>query len=93
MPIYEYEDVSTGRVQEMLRPVTRRDDCPPNLRRVMSRTGRPRMNKAGDFLDPKSADAAIPRALKQMEATLPASEIARQSGFSVNKLKEVWKVK
>lgn len=47
---------------------------------------------AGQALDPGGPDAAIPRALKQLETRHSAREIARQAGWSVNTLKRVWKV-
>lgn len=55
------------------------------------RTGRPPGFKGG-ALDPQSPDAAIPRALKQMEQTQSAREIAKGAGWSVNTLKRTWKV-
>jgi len=44
----------------------------------------------GGAKDPTCAEVAVPRAFKQLEQTLPAREIARQSGFSVNHIKKTW---
>jgi len=55
------------------------------------RTGKPPGFK-GLAADPQSPDAAIPRALKQMEQTQSARAIAKGAGWSVNQLKETWKV-
>jgi hypothetical protein len=43
-------------------------------------------------LDPGHPRKAIPRALKQLEQTVPASRISKDAGFSVNRLKKVWKI-
>ena len=91
MPLYEYEELDTGRLVELSRPMKLRDDCPPNLKRVMSRTSRPRVGRGP--IDPATADAAVPRALKQLEETMPADQIARQSGFSTKEMKRIWNIK
>jgi len=46
----------------------------------------------GQAVDPQSPDAAIPRALKQMEQTQSAREISKGAGWSVNTLKKTWKI-
>jgi hypothetical protein len=92
MPIYEYEDLKTGRLVELSRPMRLRDDCPPNLKRVVSRTGRPRMGRDG-LADPSHADQAVPRALRELENTMPSSEVERQTGFSAKQMKRIWKMK
>jgi hypothetical protein len=55
-----------------------------------------RTGKAPGFnlktLDPGSPDRAIPRALKELEQHEPASRIAKGAGFSVDRLKKVWKI-
>lgn len=45
---------------------------------------------AGQRLDPQSPDAAIPRALRQLEEKQSARAIAREAGWSVNQLKQAW---
>lgn len=92
MPIYEYENLTTGEIIEAFRPVRRRNVCPPNTVRLMSRTGKPRVGKEG-LADPSTADVAVPRALKQLEETVPADRIERESGFSAKTLKRVWGMK
>lgn len=44
----------------------------------------------GVHRDPGSPDVAIPKALKKLEQTQSAREIARGAGFSVNTLKKTW---
>ena len=47
---------------------------------------------AGLSRDPQCADVAIPRALKEMERTQGAKEIAKGAGWSINQLKQTWKI-
>ncbi len=54
-------------------------------------SGRPPGFK-GLAVDPQSPDAAIPRALKQMEQTQSARAIAKGAGWSVDTLKRTWKI-
>lgn len=54
-------------------------------------SGRP-PGVAGQHADPGGPDAAIPRALKELEKTQSAREIARAAGFTVETLKKTWKV-
>jgi hypothetical protein len=44
----------------------------------------------GIHKDPGTPDVAIPRALKKLEQTQNARDIARGAGFSVNTLKKTW---
>jgi len=46
----------------------------------------------GIRLDPQGPDAAIPRALRELEKTTSARAIARGAGWSVNTLKRTWKM-
>lgn len=47
---------------------------------------------SGVATDPQGPDAAIPRALKQLEEKHSARAIAQRAGYSVETLKRVWKV-
>jgi len=47
---------------------------------------------AGIRSDPQGPDMAIPRALRELEKTQSAREIARGAGWSVNTLKRTWKI-
>lgn len=88
MPIYEYE-TKGGRVVEAYRPVAERERLPAGCRRrVVSRLGVVFQPMA----DPGSAHVAVPRALKELEATMPHERIAKETGFSTRKLKKVWKM-
>lgn len=90
MPLYEFENEKTGRTVELFRTVGRRDEVPPGFRRIVSRTSCRVVGQ--EALDPQSADSAIPRALKELEKTSGADRIARDAGYSVNQLKETWKI-
>lgn len=91
MPIYEYLDKLTGELVELSKPIRLRDDCAPNLQRVMSRPARARIG-AG-VADPSHADQAVPRALKEEEQRIGTSELERLSGFSAKQMKRIWKIK
>jgi hypothetical protein len=89
MPLYEYEETATGRRREMFRPMRFRDDCPPNLKRVLAR---PACRIGKGAMDPSVADRAVPRALRTLEETMPSGELERQVGFSSKELKRIWKI-
>lgn len=94
MPLYDYIDKRTGKLVEIHRPIDRRDCVPPHLKRVVFGTAK--NGRVNSFItgaiDPTSADAAIPRALKEMEATMSHQEICRQAGWSAETLKQTWKI-
>jgi hypothetical protein len=89
MPLYQYLD-EAGRTVELMRPVAERDLVPPGLRRI---TVPVRVGIAGtsnDLKEPGSAEDAIPRAYREMEQTMPAREIVRESGFTIDQVKAAW---
>lgn len=88
MPVYEYRHEVTGQRIELVRPVAERDHCPPGYRRV---TVPARLGVLTGALEDAHPDRAVPNALKQLEEKHSAREIARQSGFTVEQLKETWK--
>jgi len=88
MPRYLYENRRTGRTVELFRRIEERDATGPDLRRLVAA---PRVMRGAQ--DPTVADMAVPRAFRELEQTMPASEIARNTGFSVAKLKRVWDFK
>ena len=89
MPLYQFEDTRTGNLVELERPVAQRDCVPKHLKRVQVPTFAIHLGR----LDPAGADVAVPRALKQLEAGgKSASQIAKETGFSVPALKRIWKM-
>jgi len=89
MPIYQYRDQETGRIVELIRSVTNRDRAPEGFSRI---TVPQRVGVIRGMMDPETPDAAIPRALKDLEQTVDHRAIARGSGFSTRQLKEIWAV-
>jgi hypothetical protein len=87
MPLYDYQN-QAGERRELFRPIHQRDDAPMGFWRVLSVSHRGRFT--GKQADPTTADAAVPRAFKQLEQTLPREQIEKQSGFSVRELKQTW---
>ena len=88
MPVYQYEN-RAGALIELVRPVASRDDAPRGFKRV---TVPRRLALFGTSNDPKEescADAAVPRALKEL-GNNQVNAMCAESGFSVNKFKEVW---
>lgn len=45
---------------------------------------------SGVHTDPGDSDAMVPKALRKMEETKSARDIAKRSGWSVNQLKRIW---
>ena len=87
MPVYEYEDERSGQTVELVRPIAQRDRVPRHLRR--RRVPR-RINFVTGAPDPTDASVATPRAFRQLEDTIPADRIARESGFSTERIKQIW---
>ena len=88
MPVYQYED-KEGRVVELVRPIAERDSAPRGFKRI-SVPGRVAVfGTSSDPLEESCADAAVPRALKALD-NQTVHKMVKESGFSVNKFKEVW---
>lgn len=87
MPIYTYENSATGERVDVAMSVRQRNFYQPGWRRVLEPG---RLCVKNDTVDPNSADGAVPKALRELEMTMPAREIARQSGFSIEHLKKTW---
>lgn len=90
MPVYQYRDVKRNVLVELLRPVADRDQVPAELVRITVPLHIAIHGSSSSPMDPHTADAEVPRAFRQLEQTMPAREIAREGGFSVEKIKEVW---
>ena len=87
MPLYEYEDKATGKTCEMYRPVKQRDDCPSNLRRVISPIG---FRMGAGRPDPSNVDIAAPAGLREMEQEMGTSGLEKAMGMSAKQLKKIW---
>lgn len=89
MPIYQYHDLSTGQIVELLRPVAERDLVPSHLQRI---TVPERLGVHGSLapLDPHTADSSVPRAFRELELTMGHSELVKKVGFSRDHIRRVW---
>lgn len=88
MPLYEFENVTTGERREEFRHVKDRDQAPTGFRRISA--CRTATIIPGAVLDPTSADAAVPRAFKELEQTMSTSEIERRTGYKRGQIKKIW---
>lgn len=43
-------------------------------------------------MDPTHPDVAVPKAFRKLEETQSAREIAKGAGFSVNTIRQTWKI-
>lgn len=87
MPTYEYQDTRTGETVELVRTVAERDNVPNHLKRL---TVPRRVAVKFGLLAEIDADNSVPKAFRDLEQTMPAREIARQAGFSIDHIKRVW---
>ncbi len=90
MPVYQYRDLKRGVTVELVRPVADRDLVPPQLERICVPVRVAIHGSSSSPRDPDDADQQAPRALRQMEEKMPAREIVREGGFSVQETKEIW---
>lgn len=89
MPVYQYES-RDGSLVELVRSVADRDQVPAGLTRICVPV---RVGIAGttcDKLEPGSAMEAVPKAFRKLEETVPAREIVREGGFSVDTIRRAW---
>jgi hypothetical protein len=87
MPTYQYFDEEKRRIVEFQRPVAERDLVPAGLKRI---TVPERISIAGSSMDEHSAPYQVPKAFKQLEQKVPAAEIVREGGFSIDRIKQIW---
>lgn len=90
MPLYEYDDLTTGRTIELVMPVAERDTVPPHLcrRTVPSKIGL----MMGARCQTDSDQAALP-AFRQIEEQLGSHSkeiIEKETGFTREQLKREW---
>lgn len=88
MPLYQYHGPG-GEVLELQRPVADRDRCPPGFRRVTVPQRVALFGTSNDFQEESSAAAAVPKAFKELSNN-EVNRFVKESGFSVNQVKEIW---
>lgn len=89
MPTYQYEDKQTGGVVELTRRIAERDAVPAHLRRITAPQRLTVFGTTSDKLDPGSADAAVPQALKSLTNT-EANQMIQSEGKGVDYFKKTW---
>jgi hypothetical protein len=85
MPTYQYRN-QTGQIVELQRPVALRDQVEPGLERITA----PVSVRVLGGRDPSEPEQAVPRALRQLEEKMPAREIVREGGYTVDQMKQIW---
>jgi len=92
MPTYQYRDEFTGCVVELTRAVAERDAVRAGLRRIPVPAALGVQGTSSAPQDPESAAVQVPRAYRDLERSMGARQIVRESGFSVEQVKRVWKM-
>lgn len=90
MPVYQYENPTTGEVIEELRTIAARDLAPKGFARI---TVPVRLAIGGTSSTPiceTDAEAAVPRAFRQLEETKSWRAIEKGTGFSRDHIRRVW---
>jgi hypothetical protein len=90
MPLYQYRDKRRGTVVELIRPVSQRDLVPAGLERISVPERLSIFGTSSDRVDPRSADAQVPKAYRQLEEQTAGREFLKESGFSTDDVKRVW---
>lgn len=86
MPLYDFIDESTGQKVELLVPIAQRDQVPGHRRLAVP----PRLNTVGFAEDIHSQAYGARKGLKEMESAYGRDRIVRDTGFSVNQLRQTW---
>lgn len=92
MPIYQYRNLRTGKIEDHFRTVAQRDAIPPGLVRITVPLRVGIFGTSSDPIDEQSADYEVPRAYKQLEEKMPAREILKEGGFSVDQVRQTWNI-
>ncbi len=97
MPLYEYRNCITGKIEVQIRPVDQRnnplneDGSPANhLNRIEVPS---RISTPIGVPNPGDVDQSVPRALYQQECTLPSQhfdKVQKEHGFSKADYKKYW---
>lgn len=100
MPVYQYRDLSKtparkgdpACIVELVRSVADRDLVPAQLERICVPVRVGIGGTSSDPVDPHSADGQVPRAYRQLEDKMDHHEILREGGFTVDQVKEAWRM-
>lgn len=88
MPIYEYEDIVTGRRTVKIVPVDNRDAaCPDGHRRIIVPE---RVSVMAGAIGNQQT-ASVRKGLRTLECSNPGFDFKREMGWSANELNRIWK--
>jgi hypothetical protein len=90
MPVYQYREVGTSNLVELVRSVAQRDSVPPGLERITVPARVAIGGTSSSPADPDSCEAQVRRGYRALENKMPAEAIAKEGGFSVDQIKEAW---
>lgn len=88
MPIYQYAN-GRGEVVELVKPVAKRDCAPAGFKRISVPQRVALFGTSNEPKEESSAEAAVPKAFKALSNN-EVHKFVKESGFSVDKVKEVW---
>lgn len=88
MPIYVYEEKTTGKTVELFRPVAQRDVVPANLRRIMVPQTIGYANSS--HLREPGVQTDVPKAFRDYEASgVNWRTIEKETGFSRDRIRSI----
>jgi hypothetical protein len=90
MPLYEYDNTITGKVEVMIKPVAERDDVDYWLVR---RTVPSSIGVHQNLRNPIDTDQAMKRSLREMEIAGGSrfkEQLEKDTGFSREEMKRIW---
>lgn len=89
MPIYQFTNLRTGKLEEHFRSIERRDCVEPHLKRITVPATIGYANHSG--LREPGADVSVPAAFRQYEEQgKSVKQIEKETGFSREHIRKVW---
>ena len=88
MPLYEFEDIKTGKVIQAYRSVENRDSAPAGFRRIIS-APLPTVTGFHNAIKEDTVFAKAPKALANMDGKR-ADAFLKSSGFTKDQIKKAW---
>lgn len=90
MPVYQYRNLRTGRIEEHFRTIAQRDLVPPGCVRITVPARVALFGTSSDPRDEASADFQVPRAYRQLEEKVGTAGVTRESIFTPSEVREAW---
>lgn len=89
MPLYQYRNCITGKIEEIFKRIADRDDVPGHLTRITVPQTVGYANSS--HLREPGADEAVPKAFRQYEEQgASVRQIERETGFSRDHIRKIW---